>query len=144
MLLLAADILLTIYAKTIYGEWIFFGIYLLITLIFSIIGNAEIGRVKQAVANTLIPLLLLATLYCTYTLFLPKLYSVYIANITNGITQLFLIFYLYPAFDLLIFSLTLLLGNQVEDSVKGLFSMLHFLMAGYSAGMIMLVGYTEV
>ena len=92
----------------------------------------------------MIPLTLIAALYCTYTLFLPKLYSVYSSNITNSITVLFMIFYIYPAFDLLIFSITLLLGNKVEPNVKGFFSMLHFLMIGYAAGMIMLVGYTEV
>ena len=63
--------------------------------------------------NLLIPLLLIAFLYCTYSLFLPKLYSIYYANITSSTTVLFMIFYIYPAFDLLLYSLTLFLGNKV-------------------------------
>ena len=144
VLLVAADVLLAIFAKSFYGDWIFFGIFILVCLLVSLINNAGISRAKEAILNTLIPLLLIAFIYCTYTLFLPKLYNVYSTNVSNAITQLFLIFYIYPAFDLLIYILVLLLGWKVEDGVKGFHSMIHFLMIGYGAGMIMLVGYTEV
>ena len=92
--------------------------------------------------NFLVPTLLIAFLYCCYTLFLPKLYSVYNSNISNVITRLFLIFYLYPVFDLLLYALVLGLGSKVENGLKGVFSMIHFMMVGYGAGMILLVGYT--
>lgn len=59
-------------------------------------------------------------------------------------SALFLIIYAYPAIDLLIYSVVLLLGNKVEDSVKSFFSVIHYMLLGYGAGMILIVGYTEV
>ena len=72
VLLVAADVLLAIFAKSFYGDWIFFGIFILVCLLVSLINNAGISRAKEAILNTLIPLLLIAFIYCTYTLFLPN------------------------------------------------------------------------
>ena len=71
------------------------------------------------------------------------MYSIYLEKMSTT-SALFLVFYLYPLFDLLIYSLVLGLGSKIEDNVKGFFSAIHFLMVGYGAGLIMLVGYTEV
>jgi hypothetical protein len=75
---------------------------------------------------------------------LPKLYSIYLQNMTSSMSALFLIFYIYPAFDLLFYSLTLLLGTKIDQNLKGFFSQIHFFLIGYGAGMVLLVGYTEV
>lgn len=56
----------------------------------------------------------------------------------------FMIIYLYPIIDLLIFVLTLKLGSGVKAPFKSFFAMLHYLLIGYGVGMILLVGYTEV
>ena len=55
----------------------------------------------------------MGTLYAVYSLLLPKLYNIYSSNL-SAYSTLFLIFYLYPAFDLLIYSVVLLLGTKVE------------------------------
>ena len=142
-ILLTVDILLTIYALSFYGEWIFYAFYMVLAIIVVMINNAGLGRGKEAAANALIPMLLIALLYCTYTLFLPKLYNRYNQKLAQ-ITGIFLAIYLYPLFDLSIYALTLGLGTKIEDNVKGFFSMIHFFMIGYGVGMILIVGYTEV
>ena len=143
VILLAVDILLTIFVKSFYGDHIFAAAYVILTLIVAIVNNAGVSRIKEAVLNTLIPLLFIAFLYCTYTLFLPRLYYVYYQNLSVT-TVAFLVFYLYPAFDLLFYSVFLILRTKVENDVKGFFSVIHYFMVGYGAGMIMIVGYTEV
>jgi hypothetical protein len=59
-------------------------------------------------------------------------------------SAVFLLIYLYPAFDLLLYSLTLYLGTKVENNVKGLLSVIHFFLLGYGVGTVLIVGYTEV
>lgn len=59
-------------------------------------------------------------------------------------TAAFLVIYLYPLFDLAIYSLTLFLGTKVENHIKNFFSMIHFLLIGYGVGMVLNTGYTEV
>ncbi len=59
-------------------------------------------------------------------------------------STVFLVIYAYPIFDVIIYSLVLWLGTKVEDNVKALFSTIHFMLLGYGAGMILIVGYTEV
>jgi len=142
VLCLAGDILLTIFAESIHGEWIYYGLFVLLATVVVLINNYNLDRTKEALANVLIPLLLIAFLYCCYSLFLPKLYSIYYSNISSSMTVLYMVFYIYPAFDLLLYSLTLFLGNKVEWQVKGLQSAIHYMLVGYGAGMVLLVGYT--
>jgi len=92
------------------------------------------------------PLLIIAALYLIYSLLLPSLYHVYYLNLSSmstiSMSTIFLIIYAYPAFDLILYSLCLWLGTKVEDDVKGLFSVIHYMLIGYGAGMILIVGYT--
>ena len=44
VLLLAGDVLLTIFVKSFYGEWIFYGMYVLLGVIVVGINNGGIGR----------------------------------------------------------------------------------------------------
>lgn len=143
VVLLVLDIVLTIYALSFYGDWIFFGAYVVLGLIVVLINEGGLGRAVQGVFNCLVPWLLIALLYCIYSLFLPSLYRVYQQH-ESAQTAAFLIFYIYPGFDLAIYSLCLGLGTKVEPALKGGFSMLHYLMVGYGAGVILNVGYTEV
>jgi hypothetical protein len=46
LLLLAADILLTVFVKQYYGDWIFYGIYIVLTLIVALANNVSLGRGK--------------------------------------------------------------------------------------------------
>jgi len=139
--LLAADILLTVFVQGQYSTWIYYGIYVGVTLIVTIINNAGMVRGSQAVWNCLVPLLLIALLYVTYSLFLPTLYYAYFNNLSS-MSAAFLLIYGYPAIDLLIYIVALFLGTVVSDSVKGLFSVIHYFMLGYGVGMVLMTGYT--
>lgn len=142
VILLAIDILLTIFASSFYNDWIFYAAYVVLTLIVAIINNKGLNRTKEALCNTLIPLLIIGVLYLVYSLLLPSLYYIYYQNLSS-MSTIFLIIYAYPAFDLIIYSLVLWLGTKVEDnSIKSLFSVIHFMLLGYGAGMILIVGYT--
>lgn len=141
--MLAIDILLTIFTLSFYADWIFFGIYTLLTVIVVVINNNSLNRTKESLANSLIPLLLIAFLYCVYSLFLPTLYKVYLDKLSTYSAR-FLVIYLYPLFDLLIYAITLFLGTKVEDNVKGFFSVIHYFLIGYGVGYVLLCGYTEV
>ena len=46
LVLLATDVLLTIFAKSFYSELIFYGVYLLVTLIVALIANSGLSRAK--------------------------------------------------------------------------------------------------
>jgi hypothetical protein len=46
VVLLAIDIVLTIYLLSIYNEYMFFGAYVLFTLIVAIVNNSGLGRTK--------------------------------------------------------------------------------------------------
>ena len=101
------------------------------------------NRTKEAVCNTIFPLLIISGLYLIYSLLLPSLYHIYYANLSL-MSIIFLIIYAYPVIDLILYSLCLWLGTKVEDDVKALFSVIHYMLLGYGAGMILIVGYTEV
>lgn len=141
LLLLALDIILTIFANNVYNDWIYYTLYFVLTLIVAIINNNGLNRTKEAVCNTLVPLLIIPFLYLVYSLLLPSLYYVYYTNLSN-MSTIFLIIYAYPLFDLIFYSLVLFLGTKVEDDVKSLFSVIHFMLLGYGVGMILIVGYT--
>ena len=95
LVLLAMDILLSIFAKSFYGDWIFFGAYVMLTLIVALVANSGLSRAKETVLNVLVPLLLGGMLYAVYSLLLPRLYYTYTQNL-SGFSALFLAFYLYP------------------------------------------------
>lgn len=46
LVLLGADVLLTLFAKGFYGEWIFYAIYSLLTVAVVVVNNMGINRVK--------------------------------------------------------------------------------------------------
>jgi hypothetical protein len=143
IILLAVDILLTVFVLPVYNEYIFYGIYVILTLLVAIINNSGLNRTKEAACNTLIPLMQIAFLYVSYCLFLPTLYNIYYSNL-SAMSAIFLLIYGYPVIDLLLYALTLYLGTKVDSSVRIFYASLHFLMIGYGVGMILIVGYTEV
>ena len=140
MVLLAIDILLTIFGLSFYNEYLFYALYLIISAIIVGINAKEKCR---ALGNLLIPLLIIPFLCVCYALFLPSLYKAYVKNMSNY-GAVFLIIYSYPAIDLLFYAGTLALGCKMDNWVKGFFSTIHFLLLGYGVGMILIVGYTEV
>lgn len=143
LILLAADIVLMIFMNTIYNDYIWFGAYVIFTLIVALINNSGLGKCKEATKNTLIPLSIIALVFACYSILLPTLYYVYSSNLGTVIYP-FLVVYLYPFIDLIFYSLLLGLGTFVEDSVKNFLSVIQFLLLGYGVGITLLVGYTEV
>jgi hypothetical protein len=140
LVLLAFDILLTIFALNTYNDIIFFAAFIVFSTVVALVNAKEKGR---TLGNLLIPLLIIAFLYFAYAFLLPSLYKAYSKSMsTYG--AIFLIIYGYPVLDLLFYSATLALGCKVDHWMKGFFSSLHFLLLGYGVGMVLIVGYTEV
>lgn len=140
LVLLAFDILLTIFALTYYNDYIFFAAFALFASVVVLVNAREKGKM---LGNLLIPLFLIAFIYFSYAWLIPSLYKSYVQNLsTYG--AVFLIIYGYPVFDLLFYAGTLALGCKIDNWLKGFFSTIHFLLWGYGIGMILLVGYTEV
>lgn len=140
LVLLAIDILLTVFVPDFFADYIFFSIFIIFALIVSVVNCQDKAT---AAKNTLIPLLIIAVIYFIYGWLLPSLYKVYYNNLSTY-SAIFLIIYGYPAVDAILYSLTLFLGNKMDSWIKEFFSTIHFLLLGYGVGMILLVGYTEV
>lgn len=114
LVLLAVDILLTVFVPEFFADYIFFSIYIVLALVVSVVNCQD----KEAAAkNTLIPLLIIATIYFIYGWLLPTLYKVYVDNLSNY-SAIFLLIYGYPVIDALLYGLTLLLGNKMDHSIK--------------------------
>ena len=124
-----------------YTDWMFFCFYTLLGLAVVGLGNKD-NNAKPAVLSTLFVLLFLALMYACYTILLPGLYWVYVQNVPNASSYLQI--YLFPLFDLLLYSVLLGSHARLQEKAKSFSSMLHFLQLGYFVGMNLLVGVTEV
>lgn len=143
LLLLAADILLTIFVYNVYSTMIYFGIYSVVTIIVAIVANISPNKVKEAALDSVLPLVCIAVLILIQVLLLPMLYWVYYHNLsTQGAA--FLTFYAYPFIDLLMYGILLGMGAKVTKNARTFYSQIHYLLIGYEVGFILLIGYTEV
>lgn len=141
MILLGADIALTIFVSDIYNNYMYFGLFSLITVIASIICNHSLQRTKQSILDSLLPLLSIGILHTIQVLGLPILYKQYSSNLSSPISILLMI-YLFPIVDLLMYCMFLTMGSYISREVKVFHQQVHFLMVGYATGYIMLIGYT--
>lgn len=82
LVVIAADVVLTIFLLSIYNTMMFFGLFSLVTIIVAIVGNMSLDRTKQAVFDSLFPLLTIALLSVFQLLALPILYYVYAQNLS--------------------------------------------------------------
>ena len=82
VIVVAADVVLTIFLLSIYNTMMFFGLFSLVTIIVAIVGNMSLDRTKQAVFDSLFPLLTIALLSVFQLLALPILYYVYAQNLS--------------------------------------------------------------
>lgn len=136
--LLALDVLLTIFALNYYNDYIYYAAYIVFSVVVVLVNARDKG---QAMYNLLVPLILVAFVYFCYGWLLPSLYKAYIQNLsTYG--AIFLIIYGYPVVDLMFYSAYLGLGCKVDGWLKDFYGSIHFLLLGYGVGMIMLAGYT--
>lgn len=86
-------------------------------------------------------MLYIAVTHAIQVIGLPILYKVY-TNIVSAESSLFMIVYIFPFFDLLMFAYLLYTGTKLSKHVKIFHQQLHFLALGYAVGNIMLCGYT--
>ena len=89
MILLALDILLTIFAPGTWNDYIFYACYLALALVVVLVNAKEKAA---SVGNLLVPLLIIAGLCFTYGWLLPSLYKAYKDNLSSYST-VFLIIY---------------------------------------------------
>ena len=92
---------------------IYFGIFSIVTIIISVVGNMSIGRIKESVLDSLMPLLCIGVISAIQLLGLPILYYVYQKNMSSE-AALFLTFYAYPFIDLIMYALILFMGSKTS------------------------------
>ena len=78
-MLIAVDILLSVFVKKIYSAPIFFGINFVVCLIVAVINNRD--QIKSALAAAAFPLLYIALLAFAYIMFWPWLYYRYAKDV---------------------------------------------------------------
>ena len=138
--LLAADILLSVFTPFFYWQYMFFGFNLLVALI--VAGVANRPNIGRGLGAAFFPLFYIAVLYACYTIAWPSLYKVYTGNFGNWAAYVQV--YLFLLWDLLTYSLLLLLNNYLPQMGKAFASTIHYLILGYFVGINLLVGVTEV
>ena len=109
---LATDVLLTIFALNIYNNMMYYGLFSVLTIIVAVANNSSLDRTKNALLDSLLPLLCVAILYAIQNLLLPILYKIYINNLSTE-ASVFLIFYGYIFVDIIMYATILLMGNYV-------------------------------
>jgi hypothetical protein len=140
VVLLAADIVLSVLLYQLYAEWMFYAGYFVLGMIVVGVGNKESPKVPLLTFVYLV--LFVAFMYASYSILLPGLYYVYVQNIPEAANYLQI--YLFPLFDLLFYAILLVGNNKIHQNGRIFASYLHFMQLGYFAGMTMLVGVTEV
>lgn len=113
VVLIGADVVLTIFMLSIYNSMMYFGLFAIVTIIVAIVGNMSLDRTKQAVFDSVFPLLTIALLSMFQLLALPILYHVYAKNLAAE-AAVFISFYAYPFIDLIMYALILFLGSFVS------------------------------
>ncbi len=129
-ILLAADILLTVFVLYIYNNYMYFGLFSLVTVIVSVVANLSLGRLKNAVLDSLLPLLCVGVIVTIQVLALPILYWIYFKYLSSQ-AAVFLTFYAYPFIDLIMYALILFMGSYVSHHVRTFYSQIHYLLVGY-------------
>lgn len=109
---LATDVLLTIFALNIYNNMMYYGLFSVLTIIVAVANNSSLDRTKNALLDSLLPLLCVAILYAIQNLLLPILYKIYINNLSTE-ASVFLIFYGYIFIDIIMYATILFMGNYV-------------------------------
>jgi hypothetical protein len=140
VLMLAVDLLLTIFVYNYYQEYMFFAFSAVLGIAVSMINNRD--KLLSAFAAGLIPPLLIAFLYACYTYFIPALYMVFVENVNNGYQ--YLMIYGYPVIDLLLYTILLLCNAKGPVSAKPMLSFVQFMLLGYFCGIAMQASITEV
>ena len=140
IIMLAIDILLSIFVEKVYSDYIFYGAYALLTLIVAAVNNKD--RVKEGLAAAFFPLAYIALVIFTYTYLWPALYDVYIRKIPKS--AVYAQIYLYPLWDAIGYILLLTMNSKLPEMAKKFLSYIQFLILGYFVGMTLLVGVTEV
>lgn len=138
--LLAFDILLTTFIDAAYYQPYFYAANFIATILVSALNNRD--KVRSAIAAAALPLLYIALLMFIYSLFWPYLYSLYLKRFPEP--SAYVQIYLFPLWDLLLYSFLLLLNAKSPLQAKPFLSTIQYLIQGYLVGMILLVGVTEV
>lgn len=140
-ILIGADIALTIFLPAIYNNYIYFGLFSIVAIILAAVNNAGTQRTKQAVLDSLLPLLYIAIVHAIQVIGLPNLYTLYQKNLDFQ-SSIFMMVYIFPLFDFIMYTYLLFTNKKVSSYVKVFTQQLHFLTLGYAVGYIMLIGYT--
>lgn len=82
LLMVAADILLTVFIPKIYQEFMFFGFTALLTVIITLINNRPFYL--NSFLSAFIPYLFIAVLYFFYSYLIPGIFNLIVKNINPG------------------------------------------------------------
>lgn len=138
-LMLAGDILLTVYLPAVYQEYMFYAFSALLAIILSVVNNRLM--LLQSLLSAFLPLFFIALLYFSYSYFLPSLFAVFV-KFVNGYE--YLLIYGYPVLDALLYSGLLLINSRRLETAQPMLSFVQFFLVGYLAGITLLASVTEV
>ena len=123
-----------------YGPYIFFGANFIIAIVISVINNRP--NIKKGLAAAALPLAIIAIAYFLYALLWPFFFEKYTDKFSDA--SVYVQIYLFLLWDLLVYSLLLVVNNFIPQVAKPFTAIIHFLLLGYFVGMTLLVGVTEV
>lgn len=100
------------------------------------------NNVQSALMTNTFVFTFLILMYSAYTILLPGLYYDFLTNFPEPASLLQI--YMFPIFDLILYSILLYGNSKIDEKAKLFTSVFHFLQLGYLVGTCLLVGIAEV
>jgi uncharacterized membrane protein len=107
VLLLLIDIMVTIFKPDGYEDWVFFIIYIVLSIILIIInGLRSKKKILKNFKNFILPMCYIVITYVCFSLLIPGIYGAIYKGLGNDAA--YIIVYIFPVIDLFFYSLIIL------------------------------------
>ena len=143
ILLLLIDVMATIFRPEGYHDWIFFVIYVALSLILVVVNGLKAKRkLVKKIRNFLLPILYIVLAYVSFSLLVPGIYGAIYKRL--GEDAAYIIVYIFPVIDMIFYSLIILASYLSEPHLVKFIKMFHFLNTGYAVGHVVLFSPEDV
>jgi hypothetical protein len=143
ILLLLIDIMATIFRPEGYHDWIFFVIYVVLSLILVVVNGLRVRRkMLKNIRNFLVPILYIVLTYVSFSLLVPGIYGAIYKKL--GDDAAYIIVYIFPAIDMIFYSLIIIASYVCDSHVLKFIKMFQFLNTGYAVGHLVLFSPEDV
>lgn len=113
VILLAVDASMHLFLLDLYNSYMYFGFYTLLSVIVVLMNNGVLDRKKIAFVDCFLPLLYIGIVHGIQVIGLPILYKLYTKYLDTS-SSLFMVFYLFPIFDIIMYALLLFIGTYLS------------------------------